>query len=602
MSAAKGRGFEQSKKLLADTFGGKTPHAQPHHSYDAAIEMQRAAGNQAVSSLLGHGSGRPLDPATREEMESKFAEDFSDVRVHTGRAAAVTAVASGARAYTKGVDIVFGPGFYSPGTSAGRQLLAHELAHVVQQTRHSSGHTPSHVSEAEAREAGTSVAGAKSASVATSAPATAQCDGMTEEEKRRKQAELMLPTGLVQSLQQQGVIPPEQPPAPPQKLETVDIMAPGLGQYLRQAGIRPPAAPGPTPKPKLPARAAPLSEPEPEEKETVEDLEARLFNPLNPSAKENLMKMIEALGGPSLDINKLTYDELRWKYDLLKNPGSFGPPVEQNPAIGPEKPGGIPLAEIERQKRLQWENLDRYEHEPGSWMATGAIVTGKSPDEVSASLNAAESATGLAVAAGAIGDRRGLNQSPSNAPAPQPEIDPAPKPPLASAERVSPEVDQQVEQGIIEETTATSRPTPRPRPARATTRGRAADAREAFGAVRGKYADQLTVGAGGQVHHAVELQVLDKYPGVYTAQELNDISNMRGIPPENEGLRQLHNSKIREILDRHYRALDSEIAERQLSPGSPEYNQVVRKWLTDATGETDWALGQFFSENRPGTQ
>jgi hypothetical protein len=60
--------------------------------------------------------------------------DFGQVRVHTGPAAARSAAAINARAYTVGRDIVFGAGQYAPNTMAGRQLLAHELAHTIQQT------------------------------------------------------------------------------------------------------------------------------------------------------------------------------------------------------------------------------------------------------------------------------------------------------------------------------------------------------------------------------------------------------------------------------------------------------------------------------------
>ena len=59
--------------------------------------------------------------------------DFGEVRVHTGARAADSARAVGALAYTVGSDIVFAPGRHAPGTPEGRQLLAHELAHVVQQ-------------------------------------------------------------------------------------------------------------------------------------------------------------------------------------------------------------------------------------------------------------------------------------------------------------------------------------------------------------------------------------------------------------------------------------------------------------------------------------
>ena len=66
-------------------------------------------------------------------MEPRFGRDFSRVRVHADTRAADSARAVAARAYTVGSDVVFGPGEYAPATTAGRHLIAHELAHVVQQ-------------------------------------------------------------------------------------------------------------------------------------------------------------------------------------------------------------------------------------------------------------------------------------------------------------------------------------------------------------------------------------------------------------------------------------------------------------------------------------
>jgi hypothetical protein len=66
-------------------------------------------------------------------MGSVFGRDFSEVRVHTDAKAAESASAVNALAYTVGNDIVFGSGQYVPGTAAGKRLLAHELAHTVQQ-------------------------------------------------------------------------------------------------------------------------------------------------------------------------------------------------------------------------------------------------------------------------------------------------------------------------------------------------------------------------------------------------------------------------------------------------------------------------------------
>lgn len=79
--------------------------------------------------------GAPLDGATRGFMEPRFGADFGDVRVHTGAQATDSAHAVGARAYTVGHHVVFSGNHYAPHSESGRSLLAHELAHVVQQSR-----------------------------------------------------------------------------------------------------------------------------------------------------------------------------------------------------------------------------------------------------------------------------------------------------------------------------------------------------------------------------------------------------------------------------------------------------------------------------------
>ena len=77
--------------------------------------------------------GDPLDPGTRRFMESRIGYDFSGVRVHTDARADSATTAIGARAFTVGADVVFRGGEFAPHTRSGRALLAHELAHVVQQ-------------------------------------------------------------------------------------------------------------------------------------------------------------------------------------------------------------------------------------------------------------------------------------------------------------------------------------------------------------------------------------------------------------------------------------------------------------------------------------
>ncbi len=171
--------------------------------------------------------------------------------------------------------------------------------------------------------------------------------------------------------------------------------------------------------------------------------------------------------------------------------------------------------------------------------------------------------------------------------------------PGSGARRVDPDIDAMVESGIVEELETTTKPTSRPRPKPPASRGRAEAARSVFdSSLRDGYAKRLGVETGGQVHHAIELQALDRYPGVFRAEELNDFSNMRGIETELIGRRQFHNSKIREFWARHYRELDSELASRGLREGTKEYNDFCRKYLENGRQEIDEVFGQFFTEYR----
>ena len=95
-----------------------------------------SAASPAFEARLGslRGSGRPLPADLRSFFEPRFGHDFGAVRVHTGNAAGEAAQEVSARAFTVGKDVVFGAGEWSPGTTSGKRLLAHELTHVVQQT------------------------------------------------------------------------------------------------------------------------------------------------------------------------------------------------------------------------------------------------------------------------------------------------------------------------------------------------------------------------------------------------------------------------------------------------------------------------------------
>lgn len=116
------------------------PVSEEPRRIQAQMNRSPSTGLAPGSGIIPSGSpGEALDPATRSFMESRFVEDFTGVRIHSDTAASESSGAVGARAYTAGHDIYFASGQYSPDTGEGRQLLAHELAHVVQQRSGAAG-------------------------------------------------------------------------------------------------------------------------------------------------------------------------------------------------------------------------------------------------------------------------------------------------------------------------------------------------------------------------------------------------------------------------------------------------------------------------------
>lgn len=96
------------------------------------IDEARNEAPSAVQEVI-NSRGRSLDDGTKSFMESRFGYDFSGVKIHTDTVAAKSAQSINALAYTSGNNIVFNEGRYSPDTTSGKHLLAHELTHVVQQ-------------------------------------------------------------------------------------------------------------------------------------------------------------------------------------------------------------------------------------------------------------------------------------------------------------------------------------------------------------------------------------------------------------------------------------------------------------------------------------
>jgi hypothetical protein len=147
---------------------------------------------QIVHEVL-NSPGKPLDPATRAFMEPRFGHDFGHVRVHTDARAAESARAVHAHAYTVGQDVVFGTNQFAPTTHKGRELLAHELAHTIQQ-RNAGGASASadrnDIFEGSANAAARSVAdgGNVSRSLPACGTSLARSQKDDDEQKRRAAA------------------------------------------------------------------------------------------------------------------------------------------------------------------------------------------------------------------------------------------------------------------------------------------------------------------------------------------------------------------------------------------------------------------------------
>ena len=93
----------------------------------------RVAASVEAAIAAARGGGRPLEGALSEQLQPALGESLHDVRVHTDEGAAALARAVSARAFTVGSDIFFAPGEYRPASRDGRELIAHEVAHVIQQ-------------------------------------------------------------------------------------------------------------------------------------------------------------------------------------------------------------------------------------------------------------------------------------------------------------------------------------------------------------------------------------------------------------------------------------------------------------------------------------
>lgn len=189
---------------------GQKPKLQGREA--ALLNLQRTHGNRHVKQMLkggilqrkltmqGHAQateiptivdqvlnspGQPLDPETCTFMESRFQQDFSQVRIHTDSRAAESAQAVNANAYTVKQDIAFDMGKYTPASQAGKRLLAHELAHVVQQSR-GGGAVPSASAHSPLEQSADQAASALAQGVTSVQVLGASAPGLAREENKEE--------------------------------------------------------------------------------------------------------------------------------------------------------------------------------------------------------------------------------------------------------------------------------------------------------------------------------------------------------------------------------------------------------------------------------
>ena len=116
-----------SRRIIAMPSGAVAPQSR---RFAAAVP---ASSNVPAALGVGSSTGQPLPRQLRREMEPRFQADFSNVRVHSGDAAARASRRLNAAAFTSGRDVFFGRDRFQPDAPAGRELIAHELTHTIQQ-------------------------------------------------------------------------------------------------------------------------------------------------------------------------------------------------------------------------------------------------------------------------------------------------------------------------------------------------------------------------------------------------------------------------------------------------------------------------------------
>lgn|GEM_PF-3383535 len=134
---AKAADFFQPKPVATNIVQQKCAHCEDEEKVQRKVSTGTATGSELPSSVhcAVNSGGQSMDAGTRNFMESGFGYDFGNVQIHNDSQAQQSAASINALAYTHHNHIVFGKGQYQPHTHSGKQLLAHELVHTIQQNQ-----------------------------------------------------------------------------------------------------------------------------------------------------------------------------------------------------------------------------------------------------------------------------------------------------------------------------------------------------------------------------------------------------------------------------------------------------------------------------------
>ncbi|UWZ82855.1 eCIS core domain-containing protein [Occallatibacter riparius] len=635
-----------------------------HRKTEAAPQSDSEA-PPIVHDVL-NAPGEPLDAQSRAFMEPRLGTSLDPVRIHTTNRASDSARVVGARAYTVGNDIVFGHGEYSPSTREGRHLLAHELAHVAQQSAFD-GYGPNTLRRSPVTEGSVGEfylqqetpeqlqADAAEIVAALRAPNLDAYTKMLLEnnlqavEKHASARSVDLPVAAGYRLGQIIFALATDMKGLTEELRVIGSMKVGYqtvgsdmgfssfypelnwdvdelqwvaqtlmeGADLAGAG----EAGGPQSADQLRAAGAHVTAALFAFRGVAVHM-AYLHTGVAFATEGTQHTIARKVGWVREDIQKMLAPM------RTLDPATVEKAVKQidSPSFGFGTDFDSFVEELEDNART-WHRVGQIANIVGLALTAGelALSGGAGPSGAGEGGGgggfggAVATVRGATLTSGAVGSlewieamRRlvaigaissatlgrlggGVEPQPSK---PMESSAPKPKTELPKA-KVDPAVDKAVEEGIEEYEGPQTKPPKAPlrRPA---SKAASEAARTKFEKIRDGFAQKLGLPKGGQVHHAIELQVLDRFPGAFSESELNSLDNMRGVPPELEGKMQLHQSKIREVWNRHYRTIEAEIAQKGLKEGTAAYRDLVRRALIEDSREIDHLLGQFFSEEGAG--